>query len=209
MADKGTDTRLVIVKFTLDSSKPFPYSIDGCAGSIYFVDRSLPPRTFSGWDPVNVGTPQSSGADFILLVHDTKFDPGTNPTSVGNYAMTFIPYGDPTGVPGSPFSNQNSLPGSGAVLSGNGQDFVLDFKGAKIQKRGAKFSWDWSLLVQIVLADKTTRHDFVSDPQMDVDPLTISDDELRELEKRLWRRRTKKPAPARTVAKKKKSSRRR
>jgi hypothetical protein len=150
--------------------------MDDCEGTIYFVGPNVPPRTFSGWSTEDLGTPKSGGADFVLLVEDSEFDPQTNPTSVANWVVTFIPRGDPTKTPGSPFSNDSSIAGSGAQMSG--KDFVLDLKDAKIQKRGAKYSWDWTLAIQIVLADGSTTVCFVSDPQMDVDQLKLSKEEL-------------------------------
>src|SRR5262249_18363582 len=157
MPDQPTDTKLVVVEFILDSSSRPPYAMSGCEGTIYHVDGST--TTFHDWETEQIGTPISGGADFALLIKDTQYAPG-NKTKVANWVVTFIPRGDPNSVPGSPFSGKSSFSGTGAFMFGD--DFYLDLKNAKIQKRATKYSWDWTVAVQITLTDGTTKC-FVSD----------------------------------------------
>ena len=204
MTDRPTDTKLVVVKFILDSSSRPPYAMSGCEGTIYHVDGSS--TTFHDWETEQIGTPISGGAEFALFIEDTAYAP-LNKTSVANWVVTFIPRGDVNSVPGSPFSGKSSISGTGAAVISN--DFFLDLKNAKIQKRAAKYSWDWTVAVQITLSDQTTTKCFVSDPQMDVDQLTLTDDQLDYLNK-LFRRMTRAAGkPARGKPAKKKGGQRR
>lgn len=203
MADKPSDTKSVVIKFILDSSSDGPYAMSGCEGTIYHV--SDPPTTFDGWETEKIGTPISGGAQFALLIEDTQYD-SARPTSVANWVVTFVPRGDVNSVPGSPFSGKGSISGTGAAMFLD--DFLLDLKNAKIQKRASKYSWDWTVAVQIVLPDGTTKC-FVSDPQMDVDQLDLTDDQLKQLEM-LLRKLTRAAAkPTRRTPAKKKLGKRR
>jgi hypothetical protein len=159
-------TAAVIVKFTLNSASPSPFFINKVAGEIEFSDGSS--RLFSGFDPLDVGAPQSGGAAFYVLVHDEN---STGPaTGVENWAVTFLPRSG-TSDP-SPVSPQNDIVGNGA--SSVMGDFVLGLPpSVKIKPRKTAGSWDWSLMVQMVLPGGDT-HCFVSDPEMDVDPLALS-----------------------------------
>src|SRR5262245_57974738 len=204
MADKASDTRSVVVKFKLDSSSEPPYAMSGCEGTIYHV--SDPQTTFHDWEPENIGTPVSGGAEFALLIEDAQNGSTTPPTSVANWVVTFIPRGDGNSIPGSPFSGKSSISGTGAVMFLN--DFLLDLKNAKIQKRASNYSWDWTVAVQIVARDGETKC-FVSDPQMDVDQLALTDEQREQLD-RLLRKLTKAVAkPARGKPAKKQGGKRR
>jgi hypothetical protein len=200
-----SDTKLVVVKFILDSSSRPPYAMSGCEGTIYHVDGSS--TTFHDWETEQIGTPISGGADFALLIKDTRYDDPGNKTSVANWVVTFIPRGDANSVPGSPFSGKTSVSGTRAAVISN--DFFLDLKNAKIQKRAAKYSWDWTVAVQITLSDQTTTKCFVSDPQMDVDQLTLTDDQLDYLNKLFRTANRAAGKPARGKPAKKKSGKRR
>src|SRR5579862_7145800 len=151
MADKPTDTSMVVIDLVLDSSTKSG-KMTNCNGTIYFVGPNVPPQVFSGWVTEKLGTPKSGGADFVLMVTDTSYVPNTNPTSVANWVVAFLPIGNANNIPGSPFGNDGSVSGYG-VSSMLGSNFVLDLKGAKIQKRAAKYSWDWVAAIQIQSAD--------------------------------------------------------
>jgi len=202
MADKPTDTSMVVIDLILDSSTKSGKMTD-CKGTIYFVGPNVPPQVFSGWVTEKLGTPKSGGADFVLMVTDTSYVPNANQTSVANWIVAFLPIGAANNIPGSPFGSKNSIDGSGASMLGT--DFVLDLKGAKIQKRAAKYSWNWTAAIQIQSADGQTTICYVSDPQMDVDQLKLSDEQLAQLRQIIERRNKKAAAKAKqpTPAKKK------
>jgi len=207
MADKPTDTKLVVIEVFLDSSLDDGKMSD-CKATIYHVDGSQ--TTFSGWITEKLGVPISGGADFMLLVHDNAYDPNTNRTSVANWGLMFLPHGDPNGIPGSPLGSASFFGGYGATIVPVLNDFSLDLKGAKIKKRTAKYSWDWALAVQIVLTDGTTEC-FSSDPQMDVDQLKLTDEQLRALMALLAkpsRKAAAKPGRGRAAKKKARGKRR-
>ncbi|HMF96859.1 MAG TPA: hypothetical protein VKE96_21320 [Vicinamibacterales bacterium] len=203
MADQPSDTKSVVVTLILDSASSAPYAMSGCEGTIYHVDGSK--TTFSAWETEKIGTPISGGAEFALLIKDTQNESATR-TSVANWVVTFIPRGDVNTVPGSPFSGKSSFSGTGAVMFLN--DFLLDLKNAKIQKRAARYSWDWTVAVQIVTIEGTKC--FVSDPQMDVDQLELTDEQLEQLDNLLRKltRAATKPARSKQPANKKGGKRR-
>ena len=155
-------TTAVSVKFTLYSSAASPpYEVSGCDGTISYTNNA-PDTTFSGWNAVDIGTPQPGGATLTVTVADASYSSSSNVTGVANWALTFIPRG--TTRAQSPFdNNQNTISGSGAV--NNDGVFTLDLANEKITSSG---DWDWSLMVQMTMPDGTIKC-FSSDPEMEVD----------------------------------------
>jgi hypothetical protein len=154
-------TVAVSVKFTLYSSivNP-PYEVAGCEGLIGYDDGTSQP--FNSWNPQDIGTPQPNGATFTLTVADANYSTGNNQTGVANWALTFIPRAPTTAQ--SPFgNNQNTITNSGAA--NNNGVFTLDTGNVKIRNAG---DWDWSLMIQMTMADGTTVKCFSSDPEMEV-----------------------------------------
>lgn len=154
----------VAVTFTLNSTALTdtpPYDITGCGTTISYDDGTSVGST--GWNPVTVGTPQSGGATFTLAVTDNGHS-AANPSSIGNWALTFIPRGS-TGA-ASPFGNNvNTLTGNGGTLASG--SFTLNFSNPQPKIKDAG-SWDWALMVQINLPGNVI-HCYSRDPQMDVD----------------------------------------
>jgi hypothetical protein len=160
------DTQSVAVQLSLKSSlTTSPFNITECDSTITDVDgKSL---HYSGWNPQNVGKPQAGGADFTLTVQDLDYAT-TNQTTLANWVLTCLRRGATREA--SPFSaNDSSIAGNGGTLTSSGI-FTLDLKNAKIKNAG---SWDWSLLVQIVMPDQTVKC-FVSDPEMDVQAILLT-----------------------------------
>lgn len=156
------NTTAVAVTFTLDSTvnpNTPPYEITGCSGEISYAGGGS--AQFTGWQ-MGVGTPEANGADFAVVVKDNGYGPA-NQTSIGHWALTFIPRGTTTDQ--SPFGNHEStITGTGAA-NANGT-FTLKFNNPqpKIKDKG---SWDWALIVQINLPVGQV-HCYASDPEMDV-----------------------------------------
>jgi hypothetical protein len=152
------DTISVAVQLTFDSSvASAPYNFASLSGQVNFSDGTH--QSFSGWTSQNVGTPQPSGAAFSLNVVDSSYT--ANQTSIGNWALTFIPRSPTT--QDSPFgNNENTITGTGA--SGQNGTFSLDIGGAKIKNGG---NWDWTLMMQVDFPNGQI-HCFASDPEMDV-----------------------------------------
>ncbi len=95
---------------------------------------------------------------------------GSNATSIGNWAVTFIPRGSGT-TDASPFGNNiTTLTGTGGT--NNNGTFTLNLGNNTIKNEG---SWDWALMVQIIIPATTGPSPspsmtlcFSSDPEMDV-----------------------------------------
>jgi hypothetical protein len=155
-------TIAVSVTFTLYSSTPNPpYDVAGCQGTISY-NNNAPAGTFNGWNAVNMGTPQPSGAAFTLMVADSSYSSSSNVTGVANWALTFIPRAGTSQQ--SPFgNNQNTITGSGAT--NNNGVFTLNLGNAKIKNAG---DWDWSLMIQMTMPGGTVVKCFSSDPEMEV-----------------------------------------
>lgn len=134
-----------------------PYEMNSISGTISYDNVTT--ADFSGWDAESIGTPQSSGAPLTLSIVDNSYS-ATNQTSIGNWALTFIPR--PGTTQPSPFGNQNTISGSGATNT-NGQ-FTLNLGSVKLKNGG---NWDWMLMVQVVLPGGTIEC-FSSDPEMEV-----------------------------------------
>ena len=83
-------TTAVSVTLTLNSATQLaaPYEITGISGT---VDQVGGTSYFNNWAAETIGTPQSSGADFNLLVTDAGYNSSSNATIIGNWAVTFIP----------------------------------------------------------------------------------------------------------------------
>lgn len=153
-------TTAVSVTLTLNSATQLaaPYEITGISGT---VDQVGGTSYFNNWAAETIGTPQSSGADFNLLVTDAGYNSSSNATSIGNWAVTFIPRSPTTAA--SPFgNNNNTITGNGGA--NNNGTFTLNVGSNKIKNAG---SWDWALMVQMVIPNLGT-HCFASDPEMDV-----------------------------------------
>jgi len=159
------DTQSVAVQLSLRSLQPKPpFNITECESTITDVNGGK--SHYSGWNPQDVGKPQGGGADFTLAVQDLDY--GSNETSLAYWVLTCLPRGDTKDA--SPFSaNDSSIAGKGGTLTSAGI-FTLDLKKAKIKNAG---SWDWSLLVQIVMPNETLKC-FVSDPEMDVQAFLLT-----------------------------------
>lgn len=171
----GTVTTAVSVTFSLNSlTDPGPpYEISGCTGTI--TNQPPPPTPFTGFGKMGIGTPQSNGATFSVSVTDLSYNATSRATSIGNWALTFIPCQGTTQP--SPFGNNaNSalIAGSGGTV--NGQTFTLPIPSSvKIQQLGNNVTaagWDWGLMVQIIIPTTnptgTVVHCYASDPEMDV-----------------------------------------
>jgi len=160
-----SDTASVTVQLSLKSTlNTPPFNITDCQSTI--TDENGHKSTYSGWNPQDVGKPKADGADFTLTVQDLDYS-STNETTLANWVLTCLRRGDTDKF--SPFSaNDSSIAGKGGTLTSPGI-FKLDLKNAKIKNAG---SWDWSLLVQIVMPDKTVKC-FVSDPEMDVQAIVL------------------------------------
>ena len=150
----------IAVTFTLDSSAGAPpFNVSSCSGQITY--DSGPPQPFSGWNAVDVGTPDPNGAVFSLNVIDANYPSGQ--TSVANWALTFIPR--PGTSQASPFgNNQNTVAGTGSAAAING-NFSLPLGTVRVKNAG---DWDWALMIQISFPNSTIKC-FASDPEMDVD----------------------------------------
>jgi hypothetical protein len=159
------DTQSVAVQLSLKSSQNTPpFNITECQSTI--TDVGGKSSHYSGWNPQDVGKPQTGGADFTLTVQDLDY--ASNKTTIANWVLTCLRRGATKEA--SPFSaNDSSIAGNGGTLMSAGI-FTLDLKNAKIKNAG---SWDWSLLVQIVMPDQTTVKCFVSDPEMDVQAILL------------------------------------
>ena len=159
------DTQSVAVQLSLKSSQnTSPFNITECQSTITEVGGKS--QHYSGWNPQDVGKPQAGGADFTLTVQDLDY--ASNETTLANWVLTCLRRGATREA--SPFSaNESSITGQGGKLTSPGI-FTLDLKNAKIKNAG---SWDWSLLVQVVMPDKTTVKCFVSDPEMDVQAILL------------------------------------
>src|SRR5262245_50168343 len=160
------DTSSVAVQLTLSSlHRSSPFNITDCKSIITDVNGQQ--TTYKGWDPQDVGKPQHGGADFTLTVHDDDYS-ANNPTMVGRWVLTCLRRGATRDA--SPFSaNAPSIAGEGADVA-NGV-FTLDLNQAKIKNAG---SWDWSLLIQMVMPNDTATKCFVSDPEMDVQAVVLT-----------------------------------
>jgi hypothetical protein len=155
-------TASLSVTFTLPSSASGPpYNVTGCAGTITFTDGSSSP--FKGWALEEMPAPQDGGAAFTVNVTDADRS-DSNQTSIGNWALTFIPRAPSTGA--SPFgSGKNLITGNGPTSPGSGSTFTLNTTKYRIKRTG---TWDWSLIIQMNLPDGTTKC-FASDPEMEVE----------------------------------------
>jgi hypothetical protein len=164
MPDKQTTAVSVYcVLYSADADSPSPpYEVKDIQGTISYSDGSS--SGFSGWSAENIGTPQQSGATFTFQVRDASYSSSSNVTSVGNWALTFIPRGTTTAQ--SPFgNNQNAISGSGAANDPvNAGRFTLDLSSVKIKNSG---DWDWGLMVQMMLPGGAIKC-FSSDPEMEV-----------------------------------------
>ena len=160
-----SDTASVTVQLSLKSTlNTPPFNITDCQSTI--TDENGNKSTYSGWNPQDVGKPKADGADFTLTVQDLDYP--SNKTTLANWVLTCLRRGATKEA--SPFSaNDSSITGNGGTLTSPGI-FKLDLKNAKIKNAG---SWDWSLLVQIVMPDQTTVKCFVSDPEMDVQAILL------------------------------------
>lgn len=155
-------TTAVTVTFTLNSATATtpPYVITGISGRVDY-DGGVGSTYFNTWSPETVGTPQTNGAAFNLSVTDAGYNSANNATSIGNWAVTFVPRSPTTAD--SPFGNNiDTITGSGGSNS-NGT-FVLNIGNNTIKNAGG---WDWALMVQIIIPNVGT-HCFASDPEMDV-----------------------------------------
>ena len=153
-------TTAVSVTLTLNSATQLtaPYEITGISGTVVQVGGA---SYFNSWAAETIGTPQSSGADFNLSVTDAGYNSSSNATSIGNWAVTFIPRSPTTAA--SPFgNNNNTITGNGGT--NNNGTFTLNVGSNKIKNAG---SWDWALMVQMIIPNSGT-HCFASDPEMDV-----------------------------------------
>ena len=200
----AAQTSGVVVQFGLDSSKPVPadtpFYFTAVGGEVDFADGSS--TKFNGWVDLNIGTPQPGGASFSLSVADTA----NGVASVGNWILVFIPRSPLTDK--SPFDpNKSSISGGGATVS-NGVFLLGIDPSTKIKKRALKGSWDWCLLIQLMMSDKTMRT-YVSDPEMDVDQLILSDADRLALLSALAKSNKKAAATANRRAKTSKKSRKR
>lgn len=151
-------TTSVTVTFTFDSSIDGPpYDIAACSINITYNDNSN--ITISGWGTEGLGTPQSSGASFSVVLADTAVSPLSG---VQSWALTCIPRLPTTAA--SPFGNNTpTITGTGSQIANGGQS--LNMGNNKIKNAG---TWDWALMVQIVCADGQTVKCFGSDPEMEV-----------------------------------------
>ena len=157
------NTTAVTINLTCNSieeSVP-PYNFALLGGLVAYSNNTSAP--FSGFSAEAVGTPQPSCAAFQLNVTDEGYNSTTNVTSIGNWALTFIPRSPTT--QDSPFGNNvNTITGNGATgLNGT---FALNIGNVKIKNAG---SWDWTLMIQINMPGGAI-HCFASDPEMDVTP---------------------------------------
>jgi hypothetical protein len=159
------DTQSVAVQLSLKSSQSTsPFNITECHSTITEVGGHQ--DHYSGWNPQDVGKPQAGGAGFTLTVQDLDY--ASNKTTLANWVLTCLPRGATKEA--SPFSaNDSSITGNGGTAAAG--IFTLDLKNAKIKNAG---SWDWSLLVQVVMSDQTTVKCFVSDPEMDVQAILLT-----------------------------------
>lgn len=157
------NTTAVTVNLTLNTTlvtQP-PYNIASVGGTIAYDDGTS--STFTGWNAEGVGTPQPSGASFSLNVMDAGYS--VNQTSIGNWALTFIPRG--YAPQASPFGNNvNTIAGNGGTGTNGNFSLNLGNPNPKIKNAG---SWDWTLMVQITFPNGQI-HCFASDPEMDVNP---------------------------------------
>jgi hypothetical protein len=168
MPNPNAQTTSVTVTLTLDSSVAGPpYEILNCSTYVTFSDNSN--TTLPGWGIAAIGTPQSSGAPFALVLKDQNTSPITG---VVNWSLTCIPRAPTTAA--SPFSNNAaSIAGAGSTPA-NGGGFQLNFAntndpGTRNPKINNSGTWDWSLMVQVTCADGTVRC-YGSDPEMEVGP---------------------------------------
>jgi hypothetical protein len=178
----STVTTAVSVTFSLNSltdAAP-PYEVTGCSGAVTTQASGTPPpppvlTNFTGFGAESIGTPQPSGATFSLSVTDLSYNATTRATSIGNWALMFIPCQGTTQL--SPFGNNASsamITGSGGTVSG--QTFSLPIPNSvKIQQLGNNITtagWDWVLMVQMIIPTTnptgTVVHCFASDPEWDV-----------------------------------------
>lgn len=160
-------TSKVTVTFNLDSSASQPpYNVSpAMTCQVEYSDGSTPGQ-YPNFTAEVIGTPQNGGAQFVLNVVDSSYS-STNTTNVGNWALTCIPRGS---SPTSPFQGQGSPtitdPSGNQPSSTNSNGtFTLATGNATIANAG---TWDWSLMVQMIMADGTTIKCFASDPEMDV-----------------------------------------
>jgi hypothetical protein len=153
----------VSVYFTLYSATASaPYNVPGCQGSYTYSDGSTSP--FTGFVAENLGTIDPNGAWFAVTVADASYSSNNNVTSVGHWAITFIPRGVANVAPQSPIgNNQSTIAGYGATDQ-TGR-FVLDLSNYKIKNNG---TFDWSLMIQMIMSDGSTIKCFASDPEMEV-----------------------------------------
>src|SRR5439155_18658112 len=161
------------VTFTLTSSPTLsaPYEISQCSGS---VTASGVSTAFTGWNALSIGTPQSSGASFALTIVDSGYNASSNATSIGQWAVSFIPRGSNTQQ--APFGNNASsalVTGNGGTMSPAGTFALPIPSGVKIQQLGNNVisaGWDWVVMVQINVPNSGTPliQCFSSDPEMDV-----------------------------------------
>ena len=153
------NTTGVVVTMTLNSASAAPpYNVDSCNIAVTYADGSS--AQFPGWNGVDLGTPQSSGATFAVNVQDSNAQPMTG---IQSWALTSIPRAPTTDA--SPFgTNENTIAGSAPPQNGTGV-FALNLSNPKIKNAG---TWDWTLMAQVVCADGTVKC-FASDPEMKVD----------------------------------------
>jgi hypothetical protein len=154
-------TTAVSVTFEVHSlDNPAPYEVKKVSGT---VDHSQTGQTtFTGWNALDIGTPEPNGATFTLMVADKDYST-SNATTVANWAVTFIPRGATNGQ--SPFGNNvNTIAGSSASNNGTGT-FTLPINNVTIKSAG---DWDWALMIQMVLPGSLIKC-FSSDPEMEVD----------------------------------------
>ena len=155
----------VSVMFTLSSTDSTPpFEIKQLQGTITY-NNNQPSKDFEGWSVEDIGTPQPNGATFTLKVKDAAWSASLNPTTIENWALTFIPRGDTTAQ--SPFGNsQNTISGNGGDNTNNDGIFTLSLGNQTIKING---DWDWALMVQIALPNDGPLKCFASDPEMEVD----------------------------------------
>jgi hypothetical protein len=155
----------VSVTFYLDSSAGSPpYNVSSTMQCVVTYDDGGQ-VSFPNFATEAIGTLANNGAAFTLIVVDRNYS--NSATTVGNWALTCIPRNSATGV--SPFQAQNSPtitnPGNGVSSTNANGTFTLSTGNARLKNSG---TWDWSLMVQMIMSDNTTIKCFASDPEMDI-----------------------------------------
>jgi len=166
-SNQGKTTSVVTFTIQVSSNQANPPFVAGnCTATVVFADGSS--QQYASWAAEDIGTPPSNGAALALNVIDTAWS-ASNQTQVAGWALNFLP---------RPGTNQNSpissnLMSGGSANSSNGT-FPLILSTANgngiIKSSGnSTKDWDWSLMVQMVMADGQTIKCFVSDPEMQMD----------------------------------------